>query len=244
MSKPKRAVVGKTTWRSYSAELGVWAITVIAMGVSYFAQVASVSTLGYTLWEARGVGAITDLGELVAVFLARESATRNTPSWGAWALAAFCAGTSILFNVFHHVGNPLAFYAHTFPPLLALGCWYWMLHGRHAKWNPAQAIADHLPNREQAQPTQPPTTRDQDLPKDPPKRLPKGNESGQVGDGQTDKGNTARPTQPGAAQLAAEALGQPWTSGKSDAAIAKHLGIGTSTVQRVRSSLQAEGEAA
>jgi hypothetical protein len=125
-----------TTWRSYVAEVPAWAIVLGAMGVSFWTQVIQVQEYGFAWWEALIWGSSTDFGTLACLFLAREGAHRGTPTWGAWVLSIACAFMSVQFNVVagveHH--NWLAVESHVWMPALALGVWYWTLHGRHRRW--------------------------------------------------------------------------------------------------------------
>jgi hypothetical protein len=135
MSHKKQAVIG-TTWRSYVAEAPAWGIVAGALAVSFWTQVDEVQRHGFAVWEALIWGSSTDAGTIACLFLAREAAHRGTPTWGAWALSIACAALSVQFNVVAGVqrGDWLAVEAHVWMPALALGVWYWLLHGRHRRW--------------------------------------------------------------------------------------------------------------
>ena len=126
-----------TTWRSYVAEAPAWGIVGGAMAVSFWTQVDEVSSHGFARWEALVWGTSTDAGTIACLFLAREGAHRGIPTWGAWALSIACAFLSVQFNVAAGVrrGDWLAVEAHVWMPALALGVWYWLLHGRHRRWS-------------------------------------------------------------------------------------------------------------
>ncbi len=125
-----------TTWRSYVAEAPAWGIVFGALAVSFWTQVGEVSSHGFAMWEALVWGTSTDAGTIACLFLAREGAHRGTPTWGAWVLSIACAFLSVQFNVVAGVrrGDWLAVEAHVWMPALALGVWYWLLHGRHRRW--------------------------------------------------------------------------------------------------------------
>lgn len=142
MSHEERAVIG-TTWRSYVAEAPAWGIVAGALAVSFWTQVDEVERHGFAIWEALIWGSSTDAGTIACLFLAREGAHRGTPTWGAWVLSIACAALSVQFNVVAGVqrGDWLSVEAHVWMPALALGVWYWLLHGRHRRWMRAQASA-------------------------------------------------------------------------------------------------------
>lgn len=125
-----------TTWRSYIAELPAWGIVLGALAVSFWTQVDQVHRHGFAMWEALIWGTSTDAGTIACLFLAREGAHRGTPTWGAWLLSLACAFLSVQYNVVAGVdaGDWLAVEAHVWMPALALGVWFWLLHGRHRRW--------------------------------------------------------------------------------------------------------------
>jgi hypothetical protein len=135
MNREERPIIG-TTWRSYVAEAPAWGIVAGAMAVSFWTQVDEVQRHGFAVWEALIWGSSTDAGTIACLFLAREGAHRGTPTWGAWVLSIACAALSVQFNVVAGVqqGDWLAVEAHVWMPALALGVWYWLLHGRHRRW--------------------------------------------------------------------------------------------------------------
>jgi hypothetical protein len=135
MTRPERTVIG-TTWRSYVAEAPAWGIVAGALAVSFWTQVGEVERHGFAAWEALIWGSSTDAGTIACLFLAREGAHRGTPTWGAWVLSIACAALSVQFNVVAGVqrGDWLSVEAHVWMPALALGVWYWLLHGRHRRW--------------------------------------------------------------------------------------------------------------
>src|SRR5262245_34663123 len=132
-----------TTWRSYVAEAPAWGIVLGALAVSATTQVVTVHHHGFALWEAVVWGSSTDFGTIACLFLAREGAHRGTPTWGAWVLSVACAVLSVQYNVVAGVEahDWLAVEAHVWMPALALGVWYWLLHGRHRRWA-AAAVED------------------------------------------------------------------------------------------------------
>lgn len=125
-----------TTWRSYIAELPAWGIVLGALAVSFWTQVDQVHRHGFAMWEALIWGTSTDAGTIACLFLAREGAHRGTPTWGAWLLSLACAFLSVQYNVVAGIdaGDWLAVEAHVWMPALALGVWFWLLHGRHRRW--------------------------------------------------------------------------------------------------------------
>jgi hypothetical protein len=134
-----------TTWRSYLAEVALWPLTVGAYSVCYWSQVQVVFQHAFkhdaiALWDVSWSSLIwglsTELGALVALFEAREASHRGTPSWGAWIIACACTAMSLLFNLLAGGGDWIGVIAHVWMPLLALGCWAWILEGRRVKWNP------------------------------------------------------------------------------------------------------------
>ncbi len=135
-------VIG-TTWRSYVAEAPAWGIVAGALAVSFWTQVDEVQRHGFAVWEALIWGSSTDAGTIACLFLAREGAHRGTPTWGAWVLSIACAALSVQFNVVAGVQRAdwLSVEAHVWMPALALGVWYWLLHGRHRRWLRGQAAA-------------------------------------------------------------------------------------------------------
>ncbi len=135
MSREEQPVIG-TTWRSYVAEAPAWGIVAGALAVSFWTQVDEVQHHGFAAWEALIWGSSTDAGTIACLFLAREGAHRGTPTWGAWVLSIACAALSVQFNVVAGVqrGDWLSVEAHVWMPALALGVWYWLLHGRHRRW--------------------------------------------------------------------------------------------------------------
>ncbi len=135
MSREKQAVID-TTWRSYVAEAPAWGIVAGALAVSFWTQVDEVQRHGFAAWEALIWGSSTDAGTIACLFLAREGAHRGTPTWGAWVLSMACAALSVQFNVVagFQRGDWLSVEAHVWMPALALGVWYWLLHGRHRRW--------------------------------------------------------------------------------------------------------------
>src|SRR5258708_14496101 len=139
MSREEGAVIG-TTWRSYVAEAPAWGIVAGALAVSFWTQVDEVQRHGFAVWEALIWGSSTDAGTIACLFLAREGAHRGTPTWGAWVLSIACAALSVQFNVVAGVqrGDWLPVEAHCWMPALALGVWYWLLHGRHRRWTLGQ----------------------------------------------------------------------------------------------------------
>jgi hypothetical protein len=142
MSHEERGVIG-TTWRSYVAEAPAWGIVAGALAVSFWTQVDEVQRHGFAVWEALIWGSSTDAGTIACLFLAREGAHRGTPTWGAWVLSIACAALSVQFNVVAGVQRAdwLSVEAHVWMPALALGVWYWLLHGRHRRWLRGQAAA-------------------------------------------------------------------------------------------------------
>ena len=140
MSREEHAVIG-TTWRSYVAEAPAWGIVAGALAVSFWTQVDEVQRHGFAAWEALIWGCSTDAGTIACLFLAREGAHRGTPTWGAWVLSMTCAAMSVQFNVVAGVqrGDSLSVEAHVWMPALALGVWYWLLHGRHRRWTRGSA---------------------------------------------------------------------------------------------------------
>src|SRR2546423_1878516 len=150
-----------TTWRSYAAEVPAWLIVLGAMAVSFWTQVKAVIEHGFALWEGLVWGTSTDFGTLACLFLAREGAHRGTPTWGVWVLSIACAVMSVQFNIVDGIerGDWLAVEAHVWMPALALGVWYWTLHGRHRRWSHrrtaeqgAAAAAEPAPEPSAAQP--------------------------------------------------------------------------------------------
>jgi hypothetical protein len=137
MSREEQPVIG-TTWRSYVAEAPAWGIVAGALAVSFWTQVDEVQHHGFAAWEALIWGSSTDAGTIACLFLACEGAHRGTPTWGAWVLSIACAAMSVQFNVVAGVqrGDWLSVEAHVWMPALALGVWYWLLHGRHRRWTP------------------------------------------------------------------------------------------------------------
>jgi hypothetical protein len=135
MNRPERTIIG-TTWRSYVAEAPAWGIVAGALAVSFWTQVSEVERHGFAAWEALIWGSSTDAGTIACLFLAREGAHRGTPTWGAWVLSIACAALSVQFNVVAGIqrGEWLSVEAHVWMPALALGVWYWLLHGRHRRW--------------------------------------------------------------------------------------------------------------
>lgn len=125
-----------TTWRSYLAELPAWAIVLGALAVSFWTQVNTVREHGLADWESLIWSGSTDAGTVAFLFLAREGSHRGMPTWGAWLGSVACAAMSVQYNVVHavQVGDWLAVEAHLWMPALALGTWYWLLHGRHRRW--------------------------------------------------------------------------------------------------------------
>jgi hypothetical protein len=155
MSHKVQAVIG-TTWRSYVAEAPAWGIVAGALAVSFWTQVDEVQHHGFAAWEALIWGSSTDAGTIACLFLAREGAHRGTPTWGAWVLSIACAALSVQFNVVAGVqrGDWLSVEAHVWMPALALGVWYWLLHGRHRRWtrDPAPTADDGDDNGQQRRP--------------------------------------------------------------------------------------------
>jgi hypothetical protein len=155
MSREEKAVIG-TTWRSYVAEAPAWGIVAGALAVSFWTQVDEVQHHGFAAWEALIWGSSTDAGTIACLFLAREGAHRGTPTWGAWVLSIACAALSVQFNVVAGVqrGDWLSVEAHVWMPALALGVWYWLLHGRHRRWtrDPAPTGDDGDDNGRQRRP--------------------------------------------------------------------------------------------
>lgn len=143
MSRPEQTVIG-TTWRSYVAEAPAWGIVAGALAVSFWTQVSEVERHGFAAWEALIWGSSTDAGTIACLFLAREGAHRGTPTWGAWVLSIACAALSVQFNVVAGVqrGDWLSVEAHVWMPALALGVWYWLLHGRHRRWTREASSTD------------------------------------------------------------------------------------------------------
>lgn len=137
--EPQQDVIG-TTWRSYVAEAPAWGIVAGALAVSFWTQVDEVQHHGFAVWESLIWGSSTDAGTIACLFLAREGAHRGTPTWGAWVLSIACAVLSVQFNVVAGVqrGDWLSVEAHVWMPALALGVWYWLLHGRHRRWTREQ----------------------------------------------------------------------------------------------------------
>jgi hypothetical protein len=139
-----------TSWRSYVAELPAWGIVAGAMAVSFWTQVIAVQAHGFAFWEALIWGTSTDAGTIACLFLAREGAHRGTPTWGAWVLSIACAVLSVQFNVVQAAarGDWLAVEGHVWMPSLALGVWWWLLHGRHRRWmsRPSADPADARPD--------------------------------------------------------------------------------------------------
>jgi hypothetical protein len=139
-----------TTWRSYAAELPAWGIVAGALAVSFWTQVDQVHRHGFAMWEALIWGTSTDAGTIACLFLAREGAHRGTPTWGAWLLSIACAALSVQYNVVAGVEarDWLAVEAHVWMPALALGVWFWLLHGRHRRWMVRRQTAPQInPNQ-------------------------------------------------------------------------------------------------
>jgi hypothetical protein len=146
-----------TSWRSYVAEGPAWAIVGGAMLVSYSTQKQAVERHGFASWEAVIWATSTDLGTVACLFLVREGVYRGTSTWGAWLLSIACALMSVQFNVVDGIqsGDWLAVEAHLWMPVLALGVWYWTLHGRHRKWV-QQARTEHTFTERQIEPAETP----------------------------------------------------------------------------------------
>ena len=228
----RRRVFFATTWRSYTAEGFVWLLTAGAMAVSYWSQVQVVIAHGFDGWESLVWGTSTDAGELIAFFLAREAARRGTPSWGAWLIAAACAAMSIQYNVMHSWGDWIGVESHAWMPLLALACWYWMLHGRSSKWTPAHLLPREHPvsNPEQL----PPVSSEQLVPAHERRR-------------EQSRGATRATPNRTAARPSLVTVEQAIVSNPSlsDQAIANELGtVSRATVNRIRRGMQQEGAAA
>jgi hypothetical protein len=143
MTADEPRVIG-TTWRSYVAEAPAWGIVAGALAVSFWTQVSEVQRHGLAAWEAWIWGTSTDAGTIACLFLAREGAHRGTPTWGAWVLSVACALLSVQFNVVAGIQRRdwLSVEAHVWMPALALGVWYWLLHGRHRRWLRRSASSD------------------------------------------------------------------------------------------------------
>jgi hypothetical protein len=143
---PNGAAPIATTWRSYVAEAPAWGIVAGALAVSFWTQVDTVRAHGFAPWEALIWGTSTDAGTVACLFLAREGAHRGTPTWGAWVLSVACAFMSVQFNVVAGLarGDWLAVEGHVWMPALALGVWWWLLHGRHRRWMLRRAGDHHV----------------------------------------------------------------------------------------------------
>jgi hypothetical protein len=77
----------------------------------------------------------------------------------AAGLSIACAALSVQFNVVAGIqrGDWLSVEARLWMPALALGVWYWLLHGRHRRWTREAASADVGGGREVEQ-RRPPST--------------------------------------------------------------------------------------
>jgi hypothetical protein len=124
-----------TTWRSYVAEAPAWPIVFGALAVSFWTQVFAVNGRHFAFWEALIWGASTDAGTIAFLFLAREGIHRGTATWGAWVGSVLCAFMSVQWNVIPawESGDLLGVESHLWMPALALGTWYWLLHGRKGR---------------------------------------------------------------------------------------------------------------
>lgn len=160
-----------TTWRSYLAEVPAWLIVFGALAVSFWTQVFAVGRHDLAYWEALIWGASTDAGTIAFLFLAREGIHRNTPTWGAWVGSSACAFMSVQWNVIPawERGDFLGVEAHLWMPALALGTWYWLLHGRKRKWDwrRKQAETLTLPDPEPEPPSPLPPHHRDELPQEP-----------------------------------------------------------------------------
>lgn len=127
-----------TTWRSYVAEAPAWFIVFGALAVSFWTQVFAVGHHDLAYWESLIWGTSTDAGTIAFLFLVREDTFRGRPTWGAWLGSIACAFMSVQWNVIPDwsKGDYLGVEAHLWMPALALGTWYWLLHGRKRR-NPA-----------------------------------------------------------------------------------------------------------
>lgn len=139
---PKYDLSIGTSWRSYLAEVPAWGIVCGALAVSFWTQVGQVNQHGFAYWESLIWASSTDAGTIACLFLAREGAHRGTPTWGAWVLSVACALLSVQFNIVAGIVRRdwLSVEAHVWMPALALGVWYWLLHGRHRRWDGAHVF--------------------------------------------------------------------------------------------------------
>lgn len=125
----------RATWRSYVAEAPAWLIVFGALAVSFWTQVFAVNGRHFAFWEALIWGASTDAGTIAFLFLAREGIYKGTATWGAWLGSVACAVMSVQWNVIPawEAHDYLGVESHLWMPALALGTWYWLLHGRRRK---------------------------------------------------------------------------------------------------------------
>lgn len=138
------------TWRSYLAEAPAWLIVFGALAVSFWTQVFAVNGRHFAFWEALIWGASTDAGTIAFLFLAREGIYKGTATWGAWLGSIVCAAMSVQWNVIPawEAGDYLGVESHLWMPALALGTWYWLLHGRKRRWARRPPIETPAPEPE------------------------------------------------------------------------------------------------
>lgn len=123
------------TWRSYVAEVPAWVIVLGTISVSFWTQVFAVGQHDFAYWESLIVAGSTDAGTLGFLFMAREDTFKGRRTWGAWTGSIACAAASVQWNVVTDwaKGDFLGVEFHLWMPVLALGTWYWLLHGRKRK---------------------------------------------------------------------------------------------------------------
>lgn len=121
-------------------ELSAWAISILAWGLSYAAQVRLAAPHGFGgwwSWEALTFPLTTDLAGLVGMFLALDQARRGQSSRVPWGIAGAAAGVMVATNIGSYVGDPVAMLLHAWPPLIALASWFTLVHVRRSPEQPA-----------------------------------------------------------------------------------------------------------
>lgn len=113
-------------------EISAWAISVVAWAISYESQAALAQREGRFAagWEAWAWPMTVDLASLAAMVLALDQARRGRRSTVAWTIAVVSALVMVAANIVSAWGSAIAVGMHMWPPLIALGSWYLLVHDR------------------------------------------------------------------------------------------------------------------
>jgi hypothetical protein len=124
--------MSRTSKLGRAGEIAAWVISVVAWALSFTAQMQLAAAHGFTSWAIWAWPATTDLAGLVGMLIALDQTRSNGSTAVAWLIAIAAAAVMVAANIGAAVGDPVAMLLHAWPPSIALGCWFLLVHVRRA----------------------------------------------------------------------------------------------------------------